>query len=78
MEEEKADVVGMSAFLTATGLRFKDVIEALQEAGIGKQVKVIIGGTAASQEYVETIGADGYGDNAIGAVKLVKSFISKQ
>ena len=67
----------MSAFLTTTGLRFPEVIEALQEAGIREQVKVMIGGAAASGEYAETIGADGYGANANAAVKLAKSFIGK-
>ena len=78
VKQEKADIVGMSAFLTTTGLRFSDVIEALQEAGIREQVKVMIGGTAASKKYAETIGADGYGANASAAVRLAKSFMSKQ
>jgi len=77
-KQEKADIVGMSAFLTTTGLRFLDVIEALQEAGIREQVKIMIGGAAASGKYAETIGADGYGANASAAVRLAKSFISKQ
>ena len=77
-KQEQADVVGMSAFLSTTGLRFPDVIEALQEAGIREQVKVMIGGAAASGKYAETIGADGYGANAGAAVRLVKSFMSKQ
>ncbi len=78
VRQEKADIVGMSAFLTTTGLRFQDVIEALQEAGMREQVKVMIGGTAASKKYTETIGADGYGANASAAVRLAKSFMSKQ
>jgi len=77
-KQEKADVVGMSAFLSTTGLRFPDVIQSLQEAGIREQVKVMIGGAAASGKYAETIGADGYGSNAGAAVRLVKSFMSKQ
>lgn len=76
-KQEKADIVGMSAFLTTTGLRFSEVIEALQTAGIREQVKVMIGGAAASGEYAETIGADGYGSNASAAVRLAKSFTGK-
>jgi len=76
-KQEKADIVGMSAFLSTTGLRFSDIIEALQEAGIREQVKVMIGGAAASVKYAETIGADGYGANASAAVKLARSFIGK-
>jgi len=77
-KQEKADIVGMSAFLSTTGLRFSDIIEALQEAGIREQVKIMIGGAAASGKYAETIGADGYGANAGAAVRLAKSFMSKQ
>jgi len=77
-KQEKADIVGMSAFLSTTGLRFPDVIQSLQEAGIREQVKVMIGGAAASGKYAETIGADGYGSNASAAVRLAKSFMSKQ
>ena len=76
-KQEKADVVGMSAFLSTTGLRFPDVIQSLQEAGIREQVKVMIGGAAASGKYAETIGADGYGSNAGAAVRLAKSFMGK-
>jgi len=78
VKQEKADIVGMSAFLSTTGLRFSDVIEALQEAGIREQVKVMIGGAAASGKYAVTIGADGYGANASAAVRLAKSLASKQ
>jgi len=78
VKQEKADIVGMSAFLSTTGLRFSDVIEALQEAGIREQVKVMIGGAAASEKYAATIGADGYGANASAAVRLAKSLASKQ
>ena len=77
-KQEKTDTVGMSAFLSTTGLRFSDIIEALQEAGILEQVKIMIGGAAASGKYAETIGADGYGANAGAAVRLAKSFMSKQ
>jgi len=77
VKQEKADIVGMSAFLSTTGIRFPDVIQSLQEAGIREQVKVMIGGAAASGEYAETIGADGYGANASAAVKLAKSFMGK-
>ena len=76
-KEENADIVGLSAFLSTTGLRFPDVIEALQEAGIREQVKVMIGGAIASGKYAETVGADGYGANASAAVRLAKSFMGK-
>lgn len=76
-KEIGADVVGMSAFLSTTGLRYADVIEELKKAGLRDKVKVIIGGAAASDKYAETIGADGFGANASTAVKLVKSLLKK-
>lgn len=77
VKAEKPDIIGMSAFLSTTGIRYLDVIKALQEAGVREQVKVIIGGAAASKQYAETIGADGYGADAITAVKLARSFLNK-
>ena len=76
-KELNADIVGMSAFLSTTGLRYAEVIEALEEAGLRDQVKVIIGGAIASQKYADAIGADGYGANASTAVKLAKSLMKK-
>jgi len=75
--DEKPDIIGMSAFLSTTGIHYLDVIKALQEAGLREQVKIIIGGAAASKKYAETIGADGYGADAIAAVKLARSFLNK-
>jgi len=76
-KQEKPDIIGMSAFLSTTGIHYGDVIKALQEAGLREQVKIIIGGAAASKKYAETIGADGYGADAIAAVKLARSFLNK-
>lgn len=78
VKEVEPNVVGMSAFLTTTGLYFREVIEALREAGLREQVKIIIGGAAASTQYAEMIGADGYGANAGAAVRLVKSLVGKR
>jgi methanogenic corrinoid protein MtbC1 len=50
----------------------REVIEALEEAGIRDQVKVMIGGAPVSQEWSDTIGADGYAEDAVGAIELAK------
>ena len=75
--ELNADILGMSALLTTTIIRFDEVIAMLKEAGIREKVKVIIGGCIASQKYADAIGADGYGADAIKAVKLAKSLMQK-
>jgi trimethylamine corrinoid protein len=75
--EKKADVVGISALLTITMVGQKKVIELMKERGIRDQFKVIIGGAPVSSEWAEESGADGYADNAIEAVKLIKQIINK-
>jgi corrinoid protein of di/trimethylamine methyltransferase len=70
-----ADVVGLSALLTTTILNQEAVILNLREAGLREQVKVIIGGVPASQEWADEIGADGYAENATEAVEVVKLLV---
>jgi corrinoid protein of di/trimethylamine methyltransferase len=73
VREVGADVVGLSALLTTTILNQEAVILNLKEAGLRDQVKVIIGGVPASQEWADEIGADGYAENATEAVEVVKA-----
>ncbi|MBN1813779.1 MAG: corrinoid protein [Anaerolineae bacterium] len=71
----RADVVGLSALLTTTMRNQEAVIEALKEAGLREGVKVVIGGAPASPEWAETVGADGYAENANEAVGVVKQLL---
>jgi methylmalonyl-CoA mutase cobalamin-binding domain/chain len=73
--EVEADIVGLSALLTTTMLNQGKVIESFQEAGLREKVKVIVGGAPVSQSWAEEIGADGYSENAIGAVALAKELM---
>jgi len=73
--EVEADIVGLSALLTTTMLNQRRVIEELQEAGLREKVKVIVGGAPVSQSWADQIGADGYSENAIGAVALAKKLM---
>jgi 5-methyltetrahydrofolate--homocysteine methyltransferase len=75
VQETGANLLGLSALLTTTMTVQREVIEALEEAGIREQVKVIIGGAPVSQEWAETIGADGYADDAIGAIELARRLV---
>jgi corrinoid protein of di/trimethylamine methyltransferase len=75
VRHQGADVVGLSALLTTTILNQEDVILNLKEAGLREQVKVIIGGVPASQEWADEIGADGYAENATEAVEIVKLLV---
>jgi corrinoid protein of di/trimethylamine methyltransferase len=75
--EVEADIVGLSALLTTTMLNQGKVIESFQEAGLREEVKVIVGGAPVSQSWSEQIGADGYSENAMGAVALAKELMGK-
>lgn len=73
--EVNADLIGISALLTTTMVRQKDVIEALEDSGMRGQVKVIVGGAPVTQSWAKEIGADGYSEDAVGAVALAKQLL---
>lgn len=70
VQENRATLVGASALMTTTMLEQKTIIEALQEAGLRDQVKVLVGGSPVSASWAEQIGADGYAEDAISAVDI--------
>ncbi|MFP4314921.1 MAG: homocysteine S-methyltransferase family protein [Desulfovibrionales bacterium] len=69
--EHKADLVGLSALMTTTMTKMKEVVFLLKERGI--PAKVMVGGAVLTQEYADRIGADGYAADAVSAVKLAKT-----
>jgi len=75
VEEQKPQIVCLSALLTVTMPAMKTTIDALKTAGLRTQVKVLIGGAPVTQQYANEIGADGYSENASGAVGLVKTLL---
>jgi corrinoid protein of di/trimethylamine methyltransferase len=75
-DEVKADMIALSALLTTTLIGQKDVIEALTGQGKREKYKVLLGGGAVTKAWAEEIGADGYAENAYGAVELAKSFVA--
>jgi corrinoid protein of di/trimethylamine methyltransferase len=76
--EVDADIIGVSALLTTTMVRQKDVIQAVQAAGMGSQVKVMVGGAPVTRSWVEEIGADGYSEDAVGAVAVAKQLVAEK
>jgi len=71
-----AQVIALSALLTTTMPAMKDTIDALTEAGVRGDVKVMIGGAPVTQNYADEIGADGYAPDAASAVDLANRLIS--
>jgi len=76
VREEKPQFVGLSALLTSTMVYMGDAIRALDENGLRDKVKVIIGGAPVSDEFAQSIGADGYGADGFQALALVESLRS--
>ena len=78
VKEANATLVGASALLTTTMPEQQKIIEALEEAGLRGQVKVMVGGAPVTQIWAEKIGADGYAEDAIAAVALTKRLVGAQ
>lgn len=76
VQQKKANIVAMSALLTTTMPAMRATIEALKQAGVRDKVKVLIGGAPITQKYADEIGADGYSENAVGAVALAKRSVA--
>jgi 5-methyltetrahydrofolate--homocysteine methyltransferase len=70
--EYDADIVALSALLTTTMLRQREVIEHLAEAGVREQVKVMVGGSPVTQGWANDIGADGFAEDAANAVVVAR------
>ena len=75
INEKNANIIAMSALLTTTMPAMKTTIDALKQAGVRGKVKVLIGGAPITQKYADEIGADGYSENAVGAVALAKQAV---
>ena len=75
VQDKQAQIVGLSALLTTTLPAMKTTIEAFRTAGIRERVKVMIGGAPVTQSYADSIGADGYGENAAASVDLARRLV---
>lgn len=77
LRNNDADILCMSALLTTTMTYMRDVIKALEDAGMRDRVKVMVGGAPVSQRFADEIGADGYSDNANTAVTVAKRLMAE-
>jgi methanogenic corrinoid protein MtbC1 len=75
-EEVKAQVIGLSALLTMSMDFQRQVIEELNKRGLRDKYKVVVGGAPTSEEWADQIGADGWADDAIEAVNLIKDLLN--
>jgi corrinoid protein of di/trimethylamine methyltransferase len=78
IKERGANIICLSALLTVTMPSMRTTIDALKEAGVRDQVKVMVGGAPVTSQFAEEIGADGYSDNANGAVALARKLVKPE
>jgi corrinoid protein of di/trimethylamine methyltransferase len=71
------DILAMSALLTTTMTAMETTITAIQESGLRHKVKIMIGGAPVTRSFTEKIGAEGFSDNANGAVKLARALVEQ-
>jgi corrinoid protein of di/trimethylamine methyltransferase len=76
VKEQNPNLICLSALLTVTMPSMKSTIDALKQAGVRQQVKVLIGGAPITQNFADQIGADGYGENAASAVNIARTFMT--
>ncbi len=77
IKETGATVVGLSALLTTTMTVQRSIVDALRSAGLRDRVKVMVGGAPVSRQWAEEIGADGYAEDAVGAVQEAARLVSQ-
>jgi len=75
VKEVDANLVGLSALLTTTMVKQREVIEELDKLGLRSKVKVMVGGAPVTKDWVQRIEADGYSEDAIGAVNVAKQLV---
>ena len=76
VKETDANLLGLSALLTTTMTLQREIIEALTEAGIRNKVKVMVGGAPVTRNWADEIKADGYAEDAMGAVQVARQLVA--
>jgi corrinoid protein of di/trimethylamine methyltransferase len=76
--EVDANIIGMSALLTTTRVRQREVIEELDKEGLRPRIQVMVGGAPITKDWAEKIKANGTSEDAVGAVKLAKQLVGKE
>jgi 5-methyltetrahydrofolate--homocysteine methyltransferase len=78
VRREKPAILGIGAYMSTTMLAVPEIIAALEQAGLRSGVKVLVGGVPTSQQFADSVGADGWGLDASSAVHLVKHILEQR
>ena len=76
--EMKPDILGIGAYMTTTMLVIKDVITALERAGLRKSLVILVGGVSVTHRFAEQVGADGYASDALTAVQVAVELLERK
>jgi trimethylamine corrinoid protein len=76
--EVDADIVAVSALLTTTMVKQRDLIEALEDMNLRSGLKVMVGGAPVTRQWADEIGADGYSEDAVGAVAVARRLMGRE
>ena len=71
VSSEKPDALGLSALLTSTMEEMRTVLEALRKSGLKSKVKVVVGGRPVTKQFADEIGADGFAENSVKAIRVL-------
>jgi dimethylamine corrinoid protein len=74
-KEVNANIMALSALLTTTMVKQRELIEALEQAGLRQHFKLLVGAAPVTRDWAQKIVADGYGEDAIGAVTLAQQLV---
>ena len=74
-KENKADIIAMSALLSTTRANMPSIIQAIRNSELNYKVKVMVGGAALTQDFADSIGADGYAPDAASAASKAKGIL---
>ncbi len=77
VQKEKPQILALSSLMTTTMVRMEEIIRELSEKKLRDQVKVITGGAPVTEDFAWKIGADGYGEDAVQAVKVVTRLMDR-
>lgn len=75
---ESPDILGIGAYMSTTMLEIKRIVQVLEQKGLRKKVKLIVGGAATTQRFADEVGADAWGQNASIAVKKIRTLLSSR
>jgi len=75
VKTHQPQILALSALITSTMSKMEETIKAINEAGVRDKVKIIVGGAPVSERYAQSIGADSYATDAVGAIDKVKTLL---